>query len=126
MKQRFIVAGHALAIGTPVVIHGTEVQFYQCRDTGGLFALDGSYLESTAEEDPFYVPSPFKHGKALQLVDSESEIRTSKITGDAPDNDPLVDSALEKIKEEVAAGDLTSIEELLSMLPEEALKNYVG
>lgn len=120
--MKHIVADYALAHSV-LDCDGTELQVYEASN-GGMFALDGAFLDEECE-DPMYIQSPFDNGKAIQLVDSLDEINKSTVCGDEhPES--LIDSTLDKIKEDISNADLTSLAELLQFLPEECLKNYIG
>ena len=122
--MKHIVADYALAHSV-LDCDGTELQVYEASN-GGMFALDGAFLDEECE-DPMYIASPFDKGKAIQLVDSLDEVNKSTVCGDEhPDS--LIDSVIEKLKEHLEGdgfGDYSSVAELLHFIPEECLKNYI-
>jgi hypothetical protein len=134
-KMKHIVSDHALAIGSPFIreVNGVEneLQMYECGNTGIVFALDCAWLNDECDhaetmEIPLAIPSFVDEGNAIVLVDTEDEIDLNlKVVG-KDHSDELIDSTLDKIKEDISNGDLTAIAELLHFLPEECLKNYIG
>jgi hypothetical protein len=120
--MKHIVADYALAHSV-LDCDGTELQVYEASN-GGMFALDGAFLDEECE-DPLYIQSPFDKGKAIQLVDSLDEINKSTVCGDEHPSE-LIDSAITQIIGDIKAYDLTALSELLQFLPEECLKNYIG
>lgn len=128
MKQ--IVSDHAVAIGSPFLAESatgeTEMQLYECGNTGILFALEGVWLEDQDEEKPLAIPSFTDDGTAIILVDNENEIDlTIKAIGNEHD-ESLIDNVLNQFKEDMHMGDVTAIAELLQFVPKEVLNNYLG
>ena len=128
MKQ--IVSDHAVAIGSSFLAESatgeTEMQMYECGNTGILFALEGVWLEEQDEEKPLGIPSFTDEGTTIILVDNENEIDLNiKAIGNEHD-ESLIDNVLTHFKEDIYMGDLTAIAELLHFVPKEVLNNYLG
>ena len=129
--MKHIVSDHALAIGAPFLAETatgkTEMQLYECGNTGILFALDGAWLEDQDEENPLVIPSFVDEGTAIILVDKEEEInRTIKAAGEEHP-EKLIDDVIDEMKFEVEQrGDWGAIAELLQFVPTEVLNNYIG
>ena len=120
------VTRHALALGTVMVEASagkTELQIYE-HENGGVFALDGSYLEQVVG-DPAYIGDPFNEGCAVQLIDTMGEKSNLKVIGeDHPDS--VIDEVIVAMKDDISKGDWTAIAELLHFLPSNAINNYLG
>lgn len=135
--MKHTVSDHALAIGSPFIYEGndgieqTEMQMYQCGNTGILFALDCAWLEEECDhaetmEIPLAIPSFLDEGTAIVLVDTEEEINLNlKAVGeDHPES--VIDEVITAMKEDIEKGDWTAIAELLQFVPKEVLNNYIG
>jgi len=135
--MKHIVSDHAVAIGSPYLYKGndgieqTEMQMYQCGNTGILFALDCAWLDDECDhadtmEIPLAIPSFVDEGTAIILVDNPDEIDSNiKAVGEGHSNE-VIDHVLEYIKNDVEKGDLTAIAEMLQFVPKEVLNNYIG
>ena len=129
--MKHIVSDHALAIGAPFLTETatgkTEMQLYECGNTGLLFAVDGAWLGDQDEEKPLAIPSFVDEGTAIILVDSEDEINpTIKAVGEEHP-EKLIDDVIDEMKFEVEQrGDWSAIAELLHYVPKEVLNNYIG
>jgi hypothetical protein len=130
MKQ--IVSDHAVAIGSPFLYEGndgieqTEMQMYQCGNTGLLFAIDGAWLEDQADDVPLVIPSFADEGTAIVLVDNANEVNENlKAVGeDHPES--VIDEVITAMKEDIEKGDWTAIAELFNFIPRNVLDNYLG
>lgn len=120
------VTGYALALSVITVEASAgpvELQVYQHQD-GGIFAVDGSFLEQVIDE-PGYIPDPFNDGNVVQLIDDMSEKSQLKVIGEEHD-ESLFELVLEQIESDMAMGDTTAINELLSFIPIKFLQAYLG
>ena len=135
MKQ--IVSDHAVAIDSPFLYEGndgieqTEMQMYQCGNTGILFALDCDWLIEECDhaetmEIPLVIPSFLDEGTAIILVDNENEIDLNIKSGGDEHDESLIDNVLNQFKEDMHMGDVTAIAELLQFVPKNVLSNYLG
>ena len=124
--MKSIVTDHAIAINKPIMVDSSlgkcEMQVYEC-GCGGLIAIDTAFLEANDGEE-LYINSPWDDGKSIQLVDSLTEINKSTVCGDDHE-ESVIDNTLEKIKEDIANGDVTSLAEMLNFLSTEVLNNYL-
>lgn len=120
------VTRHALALGTVMVEASagtTELQIYEHED-GGVFAIDGSFLEQVVG-DPAYIGDPFNEGSVVQLIDSMDEKSNLKVIGEEhPDS--VIDEVIVAMKDDIYKGDWTAIAELLHFLPRNVIDNYLG
>ena len=134
--MKHIVSDHALAIGAPFLAKTatgkTEMQLYECGNTGILFALDCAWLDDACDhadtmEIPLVIPSFVDEGTSIILVDKEEEInRTIKAVGEEHP-EQLIDDVIDEMKFEVEQrGDWSAIAELLQFVPTEVLNNYLG
>lgn len=128
--MKHIVSDHAVAIGSPFLVENatgkTEMQLYECGNTGLLFAVDGAWLEDQDEEKPLAIPSFVDEGTAIVLVDTEEEINLNLKAVGEEHPDQLIDDVIGEMKHEIERGDWTAIAELLQFLPKEVLNNYMG
>ena len=125
MKQ--FVNEHALALQT-VMVDGccgpVELQVYETQ-SGAYFAVEGSWLEQVPEDDkPLYIPDPFNEGYSVQLIDDMSEKKTELVSGEV--NQKLIDKVIEDLQESFEMGDYTTLEDLLSFIPDHILKGHLG
>lgn len=118
MKQ--VVSGHALALKV-ITVKGTEVQMYQ-HSNGGIFGMDGSFLDQIVEGD--YIPDPFNEGYSVQLIDKMDEKSPALVSGEP--NQELIDKVIDDLKNAFAMGDYTTLDELLSFLPDHILEGHLG
>jgi hypothetical protein len=135
MKQ--IVSDHAVAIGSPFLYEGndgieqTEMQMYECGNTGILFALDCDWLIEECDhaetmEIPLAIPSFVDKGTAIVLVDDENEVNKNLMVVGDEHAEQLIDDVIGNMKHEIEQGDWTAIAELLQFVPKEVLNNYIG
>ena len=117
MKQ--VISGQALALKV-ITVKGTEVQIYQ-HSNGGIFGMDGSFLDQVAGD---YIPDPFNEGYSVQLMDSKEEKSPALVSGEP--NQELIDKVIDDLKKSFAMGDYTTLEELLSFLPDHILEGHLG
>lgn len=64
-------------------------------------------------------------GRYDRLYSFENGVYQSLISDEIEDMDKLVDSAIERIKEDINCGDLTAIDELLRFVPKENLIGFL-
>lgn len=128
--MKHIVSDHALAIGTPFLVQGatgtTEMQLYECGNTGLLFALDGAWLEDQADDVPLAIPSFVDQGTAIVLVDDPKEINEKLKTVGEEHPEQLIDIVIGEMKHKIQKGDWTAIAEMLQFVPKDVLNNYLG
>ena len=128
--MKHIVSDHAVATGNSFIATTatgtTEMQLYECGNTGLLFAIDGAWLEDQADDVPLAIPSFVDEGTAIILVDNPNEIDSNiKAVGeDHPES--VIDEVITAMKDDIANGDWTSIAEILNFIPRNVIDNYLG
>ena len=125
--MKHIVSDHALAIGAPFLAETatgkTEMQLYECGNTGILFALDCAWLDDACDhadtmEIPLVIPSFVDEGTAIILVDKEEEINlTIKAVGEEHP-EKLIDDVITTKHITRPLGNLKALPQLLSLINE--------
>ena len=129
--MKHIVSDHAVATGNSFIATTatgtTEMQLYECGNTGLLFAIDGAWLEDQADDVPLAIPSFVDEGTAIILVDNPDEIDSNIKAVGVEHPEKLIDDVIDEMKFEVEQrGDWSAIAELLQFVPKEVLNNYIG
>lgn len=128
--MKHIVSDHAVATGNSFIVTNatgtTEMQLYECGNTGLLFALDATWLEDQDEETPLAIPSFVDEGTAIVLVDDPKEINPSLKSVGEEHPESVIDEMITAMKDDIAKGDWTAIAELLNFVPRNVIDNYLG
>ena len=129
--MKHIVSDHAVATGNSFIATTatgtTEMQLYECGNTGLLFAIDGAWLEDQADDVPLAIPSFVDEGTTIILVDNPDEIDSNIKAVGVEHPEKLIDDVIDEMKFEVEQrGDWSAIAELLQFVPKEVLNNYIG
>lgn len=79
-------------------------------------------MEQVPDDDqPCYVNDPYNVGYSMQLIDSMEEKKPELVSGEI--NQELVDKVIADLKENFEDENYTTLEYLLSFLPDHILRN---